>query len=53
MKNIISTILIIAGLFLAICTADGSAHEIAARIIGIAATVAGVIIGGYARKEEA
>lgn len=53
MKNIISTILIIAGLFLAICTADGSAHEIALRLIGVAFSFAGVLVGGYARREDA
>ena len=52
-RRIAGALLIIVGLFMAVCTADGSAHEIALRLIGVASAFAGVIIGGYARREEA
>lgn len=52
-RRITGALLIIVGFFMAICTADGSAHEIALRLIGAATAFAGVIIGGYARREEA
>ena len=52
-RRIAGALLIIVGLFMAVCTADGSTHEIALRFIGVASAFAGVLVGGYARREEA
>lgn len=52
-RRIAGALLIIVGFFMVICTADGSAHEIALRLIGAASAFAGVLVGGYARREDA
>lgn len=44
--NIIGKVLFVMGTFVAICTADGSNHEMALRIAGLAA----MAIGGYLGK---
>lgn len=52
-RRITGALLIIVGFFMVICTADGSAHEFALRFIGVAFSFAGVLVGGYARREDA
>lgn len=55
-KNIISkafaTVAII-GMFVAVCTMDGSAHEIALRLGGVAAFIVGLIGWSLTGKEAA
>ena len=52
-RRIAGALLIIVGLFMAVCTDDGSAHEIALRLVGVASAFVGVLVGGFARREEA
>ena len=52
-SKIIGGVAVIIGLFLAICTADGSVNEMASRCAGVALCVAGGFVGGYfARPDE-
>lgn len=55
-KNIISkafaTVAII-GVFVAVCTMDGSAHEIALRLGGVAAFIVGLVGWSLTGKEAA
>lgn len=55
-KNIISkafaTVAII-GVFVAVCTMDGSAHEIALRLCGVAAFIVGLVGWSLTGKEAA
>lgn len=46
-RNIIGTLLICGGLFLALCTADGSRGEITLRFAGIAGVAAGAAVGDF------
>ena len=56
MKKTIKTIgavLAVAGVWVAVCTADNSAHEIAMRLGGVVAFLAGVAIHSLASEEAA
>lgn len=44
-RQTIGIIIVAVGMFVAVCTADGSKHEILLRLSGVAAMAAGVIIG--------
>ena len=43
----------VAGVIVAVCTADGSAHEIALRLSGVAAFIGGLIGWSLTGKEAA
>lgn len=45
LKKTIGAVLAIAGIFVAICTVDGSQHEIALRFVGVAAFAIGAFLG--------
>ena len=54
-KNIISkamATLAIIGVFVAVCTTDGSAHEVALRLGGVAAFIIGTVGWSLTGKEE-
>lgn len=53
-RNIIGAVCMIVGLFVAICTVDGSNHELAMRAGGIALVIAGGCVGDFfdIEKEE-
>lgn len=44
-RRTIGIIKVAVGMFLAVCTADGSKHEILLRLSGVAAMAAGVVVG--------
>lgn len=46
-RQTIGAIIAIVGLFIAVCTADGSSHELACRFIGIALFATGAVIGRF------
>ncbi len=46
-RQTIGFVLAIAGLFIAVCTKDGSSHELACRSFGIALFVTGVFTGRF------
>ena len=46
-RQTIGAVLAIAGLFIAVCTKDGSSHELACRFFGIALFATGDFIGRY------
>ena len=46
-RKTIGAVLAIAGLFIAVCTMDGSSHELACRFFGIALFATGAFIGRY------
>lgn len=48
----IGIIIVAVGMFVAVCTADGSKHEILLRLSGVAAMVVGVIIGRLWKYEN-
>ncbi len=50
-RRTVGAAILIMGLFLAVCTRDGSSHELAARFTGVAMTAAGAGIGGYFQKK--
>ena len=50
--KILGGTLAIAGVFVAVCLVDGSAHEIAIRLGGVAAFIVGLIIWSAGEKEE-
>lgn len=51
--NIIWTIVALLGLFLAICTADGSNGEIGLRLCGVACFFIGAFMAGWIDKKGA
>ena len=46
------TIIALLGLFVAVCTADGSAHELLLRACGASAFAVGAKMAGWMRREE-
>ena len=46
-RKTIGFVLAIAGLFIAVCTKDGSSHELACRFFGIALFATGAFIGRF------
>lgn len=44
-RQTIGIIIYVVGMFVAVCTADGSKHEILLRLFGVAAMAFGVIFG--------
>lgn len=46
-KDILAVALFCVGAFLAVCTADGSNHEMLLRTIGVALTFGGAWVGGW------
>ena len=51
-RTIIGAALLIMGLFLAICTMDGSQHELAARFTGVAMVLIGAITGDFFSNQK-
>lgn len=51
-SKIIGSVAVSIGLFLAICTADGSNHELVSRCAGVALCVAGGFVGGYFARPD-
>lgn len=52
MKRLITGLLAIAGLFVAVCTADGSPHELLCRGIGTATFALSAWAGGWFGEEK-
>lgn len=50
-RKAIGAATLIIGVFVAVCTADGSAHELAMRLAGVAMMVIGGIVGGFFDKQ--
>jgi membrane associated rhomboid family serine protease len=51
LAKIFGSTLAIAGVFTAVCLVDGSAHEIAIRLGGVAAFIVGLLIWSASEKE--
>lgn len=51
-RQTIGIIIVAVGMFVAVCTTDGSKHEILLRLSGVAAMAAGVIIGRLWKYEK-
>ena len=51
-RQTIGIIIVAVGMFVAVCTADGSKHEILLRLSGVVATAAGVVIGRLWKYEN-
>lgn len=46
-RSIIGAVILIVGFFLAVCTADESKHELVLRLVGVALSIAGVVVGRF------
>lgn len=51
-RNIIGGVLVFAGIFLAVCTADESPNELVLRLGGLVLAVAGTLIGKFHEAPE-